>query len=529
MEKIVKNLELTSENIDLLRAEHDNLLENRKIDSKTVIQTGLLLEECLLRWKEKYEGQEISVIYSMNSRKLTLTLKCAGEAINPLLSSDANDLVIVKSIIGTLENGPQYSYLHKINTVQIPILNKKLGQLPKLLLLIALGVITGLLLTSISPSFSEQVLNSFVNPLYDTAFTILGCISGPLIFLSVMWGIYGIGDASTLGLVGKRLILAFFGVLYGASIIGIVVFPILGNTLHASAGSESQLSKLFEMFLSIFPGDIFSPFVNGNTLQVILLAIVCGFALLFLGSRVKETAQLIEQINVMVQFIMRTISRIIPYFIYLVVVQLILSGTINAVFPIWKFALLFLAAMIVISVVMTLVVSLRFKVSPILLLKKSLNTFIITITTASSAAAFGTNVETCQKKFGIASSLTSFGIPLGMVIFDIGNTLYYLFIAFYFAAQYSVKTSASWIVMAVLICPILAISTPPIPGGSAISYSLLFLQLGIPSEAVAIALSLDIIFDFVRTAANMYNLPLLLINVADSLQLLDRDVLLSKK
>lgn len=37
----------------------------------------------------------------------------------------------------------------------------------------------------------------------------LSAISGPLIFLSVLWGIYSIGDVASFSKIGKRMIVRF--------------------------------------------------------------------------------------------------------------------------------------------------------------------------------------------------------------------------------------------------------------------------------------------------------------------------------
>ena len=61
--------------------------------------------------------------------------------------------------------------------------------------------------------------------------------------------------------------------------------------------------------------------------------------------------------------------------------------------------------MIVYLVGMVLWISSRKKLSPLLLIKKAFPTFLIALTTASSAAAFSTNVKDANKKLGIDKNL----------------------------------------------------------------------------------------------------------------------------
>ena len=148
------------------------------------------------------------------------------------------------------------------------------------------------------------------------------------------------------------------------------------------------------------------------------------------------------------------------------------------------------------------------------------------LTTASSAAAFSSNVDTCEKKFGIDSSLIRFGIPLGMVMHKPVAAVYNLLLVFFFAEKFGVTCSVSWIVVAVLISSIIAIATPPIPGGGAVAYTIIFAQMGIPSDALAMALALDIITDFLITAFEMLVLPMALVSISSGLGMIDRESLI---
>ena len=58
------------------------------------------------------------------------------------------------------------------------------------------------------------------------------------------------------------------------------------------------------------------------------------------------------------------------------------------------------------------------------LIKKLLPTFLIALSTASSSAAFGTNIESC-KALGIDKKLINFGVSIGQIIF-MPSVFYYI-------------------------------------------------------------------------------------------------------
>jgi Na+/H+-dicarboxylate symporter len=103
--------------------------------------------------------------------------------------------------------------------------------------------------------------------------------------------------------------------------------------------------------------------------------------------------------------------------------------------------------------------------------------------------------------------------------------IYCLLIAFYFAGQYEVDCNIAWIVKAVVVCCVLAVATPPVPGGGAVIYTMLFAQLGIPTTGIALALAVDLVTDFIVTAFEMFALLMTTTNLAADLDMCDKEVL----
>ena len=501
------------------------------IENRNALRYRLAAEECLLFWLARgFKGA--SVRLSMGRRMLMpyIVLEIEGEALDPYRDESEDFGPFCGSILSNLRLRPDYSYDNGRNRILFRVQRKSLGQLAKLGLVIAASVVFGLLGQVLLPeAFIEMLQKGVVVPVYDTFFNILGCIAGPMIFLSVAWGIYGIGDAATLGRVGKRLMLSYVRVVFLAAAFCAALFPLFGSGLASAAGQDAQVASIVELILGVFPSTIIEPFATGNTLQIIFLSIVIGIALLFLGRQTSSVAKAIEQVNYLVQFLMDFISRLVPAVIFLVILNLIWSGDLGILSSAWRLLIVLIAAFLVMAAVFLLYTAIRQRVSPVILLRKSMPTFLVALATASSAAAFSSNMTTCEKKFGISSSLCSFGIPLGMVMHKPVAAVYNLLLVFFFAAKYDVSCSLTWIIIAALISAVLAIATPPIPGGGAAAYTILFMQLGIPTEALAVALTIDILTDFLVTAFEMFVLPFTLINVSSGLAMIDSGTLRMKQ
>lgn len=103
--------------------------------------------------------------------------------------------------------------------------------------------------------------------------------------------------------------------------------------------------------------------------------------------------------------------------------------------------------------------------------------------------------------------------------------LLFLCAAFGMAENYGVAITPVWMLTAFIISIVLAIAAPPVPGAALTCYTILFIQLGIPSEAVAVVITLNVILEFVTTAVNLFCLQTELVELSGSLKVLDTDCL----
>lgn len=122
-----------------------------------------------------------------------------------------------------------------------------------------------------------------------------------------------------------------------------------------------------------------------------------------------------------------------------------------------------------------------------------------------------------------------FSIPLGIILFKVTTATSFLILAYYFAEFYAVEVSVSWFILVAFTVGILAMATPPIPGGATIAYTILFTQFGIPIEALALTITCDVFLDFISTGFDQFMLPYALSNFTSRLNLLDKDVLRAPK
>lgn len=527
MIRVNENYHLNSESIEQIVSRIDEICQTAKVNSKDKVHISVAAEEMLNIWRERFgENQELKLTARGVLGRNTLELRCKNEESIDPCSLDESDSVFQHSGLRYLQTVPVYYYDSGWNCVAFNLRKEELSHIKKLLMVVLFSIIIGIIGKLILPENIITGLNeAFLNPSYDKFLEVLRGTAGMLVFFSVTWGIYGMGDTATLNRLGRGFIRRMM-ILNLVAAIGCMVFiPFFDLKMMGENANLTILSSFYQMILDMIPANIVEPFVQGNTLQVIFLAVLTGMSLLYLGANIRVVAVAVEQMNTLISFIMGLIGKLVPFFIAIVLVNLIWSGNVIVLGKAWKYIVILLIALVADMLILTLYTSVRQKVNPVLLVKKVFPAYLIALTTSSSAASFGTMLKSCEEDLGISSTMTNFGIPLGIILQKTADTINYLLIVFYISSVYEVALSPSKIMVAIIVSIFTAIATPPIPGGGTIAYTALFSQLGLPLEGLVITLALDMFTDFFLTSTEMFCMQVELVNIAGHFEQLDFKVL----
>jgi aerobic C4-dicarboxylate transport protein len=137
-------------------------------------------------------------------------------------------------------------------------------------------------------------------PLADAFIKAIKMLIAPIIFTTVVTGIAGMGNVEKVGRVGWKALLYFEVVTTLALAIGLIVAHVIrpGDGIHANpatlntAGIEKYTSAAkktgaVEFLLQIIPNSFLGAFVEGEVLQVLFIAILCGIVLAKLGDKAR--------------------------------------------------------------------------------------------------------------------------------------------------------------------------------------------------------------------------------------------------
>jgi aerobic C4-dicarboxylate transport protein len=161
------------------------------------------------------------------------------------------------------------------------------------------GIVLGLALGFLAPHFAVSM-----KVLGDIFLRLIKMIVAPLVFLNVVLGIAAAGDLKNVGRIGLRA-LVYFEIVSGiALVISLVVANLSGVGMgmhltsdaaataaaHATYGKAAPMS--FEHFLvTLIPDNFIGAFANGSLLQVLVISIGFGAALLMLAPAQRSSAE----------------------------------------------------------------------------------------------------------------------------------------------------------------------------------------------------------------------------------------------
>jgi aerobic C4-dicarboxylate transport protein len=186
----------------------------------------------------------------------------------------------------------------------------------QVMIAMALGVALGVF----RPELAVQM-----QPLGDAFIKAIRMLIAPIIFCTVVSGIAHMADMARVGRVAIKAILYFELITSLALIIGLFAVNLLQpgagmnvdpSSINASVVEpyvkQTAVIGLIPFLMNIIPQTFLGAFAEGNILQVLFLAVMCGFALIWLGDRAKPLTDVIDVAAKMVFGVVRIVMWAAP-------------------------------------------------------------------------------------------------------------------------------------------------------------------------------------------------------------------------
>ncbi|HVG26816.1 MAG TPA: C4-dicarboxylate transporter DctA [Acidobacteriaceae bacterium] len=374
---------------------------------------------------------------------------------------------------------------------------------------VLVGIVAGVVVGLAFPREAVQL-----KPLGDVFIKLIRMMIAPVIFFSVVVGIANAGSTRKLGRVGLKALLYFEVVTTLALLIGLGVALLVqpGRGLNASRSTlDPSLAQYVadgkhlgavDFLTNIVPDSFFGAFAKGEVLQVLLLAILCGIALVTLD-RDRHLVQLAESISRLFFKVIAYIMEAAPVGAFGAMAFTIGKFGVGTLFSLGKLLLcVYLTSFGFIALVLG-VICLTQGVSLWKFLKYIREEIVIALGTSSSESVLP-RLMVKMEQLGCSKSVVGLVVPAGYS-FNLDGTSIYLTIAALFIAQATnTHLSVRETGFVLLVLMLNSKGSAAVTGGGFITLAATLSALGtIPVAGLTLLLGVDRFMSEMRTVTNL--------------------------
>jgi DAACS family dicarboxylate/amino acid:cation (Na+ or H+) symporter len=376
------------------------------------------------------------------------------------------------------------------------------------------AVVLGTLLGAGQPNPDNIPLIKHLAIPCDLILKALRALATPLILLAVL---HSFLTADIPGKAGRRLPFLLLTNTLMAIIIGLLVANILQpgkwGRITAPAGTVDTSKRLdpWTLLQDLVPEAILKPLVDNNVLQLIFLALAFGIVLRALKSEQRIQGKRdylpIEQV---ITLLFEAVIRVLHWVIALV--PLAVFGIVARTIALQGFAPFKALGAFIVAVVLALFLQACYYllrvhfgswVSPKRLLSGGSDAFFTAFSTDSSTATMPVTFESLIEKVGLRESSASLGALVGSNFNNDGTALYEAMSALFIAQVLNIPLSLPQQLVVVFTSIVASVGAAGIPEAGLVTMTLVFTAVGLPTQYIALLVTVDWFLDRCRTVINV--------------------------
>lgn len=402
-----------------------------------------------------------------------------------------------------------------------------------------LGIIFGLGINLLGLNAESSFINLYLtNGLFHIIgqmfVTALKMLVVPLVFFSLITGVLGIGNIKSLGRAGVKS----FGLYLFTTAIAIAIAIFIAVSFDIGKGVDMDVSATFsaknapsigEVIVNIIPSNVVDALASGKMLQIIFFSVLVGISILLAHEKAKPVIKIIEAGNEIMIKMVNIVMISAPYAVFALLAKALANIGLDLLFDLASYVLVLIGALLFhLFVVLMVILKVFTKMSPVTFLRKMRETQIYAFSTSSSNAVIPITLRTVTKKLGVDNSIASFTIPLGATINMDGTAIMQGVATIFIANIFNIDLSLTSYLIIIFMAVLASIGTVGVPSSGLIMLTMVFEQVGLPVEGIALILGVDRLLDMVRTAVNVSGDAVVSMIVAKSEDKFDENIYNSK-
>jgi Na+/H+-dicarboxylate symporter len=418
----------------------------------------------------------------------------------------------------------------------------------QILAALVLGVALGWVALSIGPvnagTDAEQPnwLTSTLDTIGSSFVTLLRAIVPPLIFTAIVASVANLRNVANGARLAWRTLLwfaitALISVVIGITL-GLVLQPGKHTTLSVEEGYEAGRTGTWTDFLDgLIPGNVLglgastqtssdgslSTSVSFNVLQIVIVAIVVGIAVLRTGPKADPFLSFTRSALVVVQKVLWWVIRLAPLGTLGLVGNAVASYGWDSLASLGRFAIAIYLGLALVLLVVYPVILRAHGLSVVRWFRGAWPAIQLAFVSRSSIGTLPVTQRVTERNLGVPSEYASFAVPLAATTKMDGCASIYPAISAIFVAQiFGIDLSVLDYVLIAFVSVVGSAATAGLTG-AIVMLTLTLSTLGLPLAGVGLLLAIDPILDMGRTAVNVAGQVLVPTIVAKREGILDQE------
>ena len=333
----------------------------------------------------------------------------------------------------------------------------------------------------------------------------------PMVIFIVVKGITSMDSPKTLGRVGLKIASFYAFTTIVATLIAITITlalkPGIGFqfTKATEAFKTSKILGFKEYLTNLFSSNIFVSFYNGDMMQVLVIAIIIGVALLYLKEEKRTPLKAwFDNMAALSMSLVELVMKLSPIGVFcLMISSLGVYGLATLGDMAKMLGTFYLASLLQVLLIYLALLWLITKISPLEFMKKSTLVWVTAISTCSSAAVIPVNLKVAREEFDVKDQISSFSIPFGAQFNQDGGAILSAVVIIFSAQAIGVNFGIMQLIQMVLVCTLVSAGSGAIPGGGIVRLMITSAAFGMPLEIVGLIAAFYRFFDMGTTSMSV--------------------------
>lgn len=379
---------------------------------------------------------------------------------------------------------------------------------------LVVAVIVGVVLGAGNPILDKEVIEHLALPC-TLILKALRTLATPLIFLAILHTFLTAEIPSRSGWKLSILLITntLMAIAIGLSVANFLRPGAAGQALATSPTTKTAVKQLdpWGLLSDIIPDSVIKPLVDNNVISLIFVALSFGIVL-----RAIKTEQVNREqrdyiaIERVISLLFDAVIRILHWVIALVPIAVF--GIVAKTIALQGFAPFKSLGSFVLAVIVALLLQATYYlirvqfgswVSPQQFLQGGSDALITAFSTASSTATMPITFQSLIKKVGLRESSASLGALVGSNFNNDGTALYEAMSALFISQVLGQNLSLVQQIVVMLTSIVASVGAAGIPEAGLVTMTLVFTSVGLPTEYIAILITVDWFLDRCRTAINV--------------------------